>query len=77
MYAEVERQGELTLTEAVTGIRERFGEEFAPGGRIRRDVRAAFREQGEAGPVWVGSRKAWRRRNAHDPPRGLRVAHGA
>jgi len=59
---------EVVQLDAVAGIRARFGEEFVPGGRIRKRVLEAFRQQGEAEPIWVGSHKAWRRRNAFDPP---------
>ena len=67
MYAEFERTGELRQTDALAGIRARFGAEFVARGRIRRDVLAAFQRLEPGGRVFVGS-KVWRRRNAHDPP---------
>ena len=72
MQAEFARTGELAHADAVAGIRERFGAGFTVGGKIRKDVLAAFGALDPAGRVWVGSRQAWRRRNAHDPPFGTR-----
>ena len=52
----------------MAGIRARFGPEFVPGGRIRQDVLAAFRQLEPGGAGLVGSRQVWRRRNALPPP---------
>jgi hypothetical protein len=76
LQEEFARTGYLARADAVAGIRARFGAGFTVGGKIRWDVLHAFRALDPAGRVWVASRQAWRRRNAHDPPFGTRGRDG-
>jgi hypothetical protein len=73
MQDEFARAGQLTRAAAVAGIRARFGPEFAPGGRLRRDILAAFQQLAPEGRVWSHQAQAWRRRNAYDAPGRGRV----
>jgi hypothetical protein len=59
--AAFERAGYPVRTDAVAGIRARFGAGFVPEGRIRRDVLHAFARLAPAGRVWSMREQAWRR----------------
>ena len=73
LLAEFEREGFLARDAAVAGVRARFGQEFAPGGHLRKDLLKAFNRLAPAGWVWSHQAQGWRRRNAYDPPGRGRV----
>ena len=66
LLAEFEREGYLTQAAAAAGIRARFGDDYAPGRRIRGDVLAAFRRLAPEGRAWSHRGRAWRRRRDDD-----------
>jgi hypothetical protein len=68
LLEEFEREGYLTQDAAAAGIRARFGVAFVPRGQLWQEVHKAFARLEPEGRIWLPGARAWRRRNAYDPP---------